>query len=901
MDDLKSNFSLYKPDILCVVETWLDDSIDDSEISIPGYHSLRLDRNRHGGGIAIYISELFSFSIISKGPNSLEFLSVCVNLVSSNVGLSLLYRPPSSPVSFFDNLYSALDNLDIPLYSNFLLFGDFNIDISAKNPLYHHLCSVIDQFSLTISPTGPTRITSLSKTTIDLMLSSSPELTGSCSTIPPIGTSDHHGLLASVSLKGPRPKPAIQRKVWRYEHANFPLANELLANLDPSDILVDNDPNISWNKWCNAFLDIMHRCIPSALLPNRRNLPWLSKKIIQLMRKRNSLFRRSKKCPSFTPKYKKVRNAVTKALRDAKRNFFYTLRPSQKDFWKAINSLNRGRTSIPTLISSDGTPASSPASKAALLNHRFSKNFNSSTPPITSGDILPQPPFPCPDELLCSVERTFELICSLDANKAMGLDKISARMLKETASSISPMVSAIFNISLSTGTLPDTWKSSLVVPVPKSGDPTNPDNYRPISLLPIVSKVLEKHICDLLLDHFNISDEQWGFQAGKSTANAILSATNEWFIHLENGLEVQAVFFDLQKAFDSVPHCLLIDKLHRLEVPSHLIRWISSYLHNRIQQVGVLGELSCTTSVISGVPQGSVLGPLLFLIYIDGLSGIQLSGGTIVLFADDLLLHRVITCTEDLACIQNDIDELCNWLSSYKLTLNPRKCKSLLISRKRLQTVSHTMYVDGNALERVSSYRYLGIMISSDLAWSNHIQAITTKARRQIGLLYRRFYKHAHPDTLRSLYVSLIRPHLEYAVPVWDPHLRKDIDSLESVQRFATKVCTKTWNTTHYEDRLESLQLDTLRERRTYLKQCHLFKLVHGLSIFPNCPISFSHSSHSSTRSNHSLSLHVPFSHSNAYFNSFFCDAPRTWNSLPYSALSSSGLGPFKRKMVACL
>ena len=160
--------------------------------------------------------------------------------------------------------------------------------------------------------------------------------------------------------------------------------------------------------------------------------------------------------------------------------------------------------------------------------------------------------------------------------------------------------------------------------------------------------------------------------------------------HLERGLEVQAVFFDLQKAFDSVPHRLLIEKLQHLEVPSYLIRWISSYLHNRVHQVGVLGELSPPTSVVSGVSQGSVLGPLLFLY---GLSGIQLSGGSIVLFADDLLLHRVITCIDDLDCIQNDIDELCNWLSSYKLTLNPIKYKSLLISRKRFQTVLHTVYV----------------------------------------------------------------------------------------------------------------------------------------------------------------------------------------------------------------
>ena len=306
---------------------------------------------------------------------------------------------------------------------------------------------------------------------------------------------------------------------------------------------------------------------------------------------------------------------------------------------------------------------------------------------------------------------------------------------------------------------------------------------------------------------------------------------------------MQAVFFDLQKAFDSVPHCLLIDKLHQLEIPSHLIRWISSYLHNRVQQVGVLGELSSPIAVISGVPQGSVLGPLLFLIYIDGLLGIQLSGGSIVLFADDLLLHHLINCLEDFQHVQNDIDELCNWLSSNKLSLNPNKCKSLFISRKRLPTVSPTHHVNGSVLEQVSSYRYLGVLISSDLSWSNHIKDISSKARKQVGLLYHRFYKHAAPATLRTLYTALIRPHLEYAVPVWDPHLCKDIDALESVQRFATKICTKSWNT-NYQYCLGKPRLQTLNMRRCYLKQCHLYKLVHGLSVFPNSPVTTS-SSHS--------------------------------------------------------
>ena len=222
----------------------------------------------------------------------------------------------------------------------------------------------------------------------------------------------------------------------------------------------------------------------------------------------------------------------------------------------------------------------------------------------------------------------------------------------------------------------------------------------------------------------------------------------------------------------------------------------------------------------------------------------------------------------------------------------------MLISRKRLPIDSPVLYVNGSALERVSSYKYLGIIISADLTWANHIKGIATKTRKQIGLLYRRFYKHAQQDTLRAIYVALIRPHLEYGVPVWDPHLLKDINILEAVQKFATKVCVKSWNSLDYHERLDKLNLETLKKRRSVFKLCHLFKLVHGLSNFPNSPIHFAVPSCYTTRSKHNLLLNVPFSSSNSYYYSFFCAVPRVWNTMPYSVLSSLSLKLFKSKVL---
>ena len=210
----------------------------------------------------------------------------------------------------------------------------------------------------------------------------------------------------------------------------------------------------------------------------------------------------------------------------------------------------------------------------------------------------------------------------------------------------------------------------MITPVPKQGEPSDPNNYRPISLLPVVNKVLERIIFNKLCDQLNISDHQWGFLPGRSTTDAILSAIQEWHLNLERGSEIQAIFFDLQKVFDSIPHKLLVQKLIELDIHPHTIAWIRSYLHNRHQTVGVEGAKSSSHHVTSGVSQGSVLGPLLFLIYTNGLDGIKLSGGSLSTFADDLLLHKNNNFLQDYLNLQADVDALAKWLSDHKLTLN---------------------------------------------------------------------------------------------------------------------------------------------------------------------------------------------------------------------------------------
>ena len=302
------------------------------------------------------------------------------------------------------------------------------------------------------------------------------------------------------------------------------------------------------------------------------------------------------------------------------------------------------------------------------------------------------------------------------------------------------------------------------------------------------------------------------------------------------------------------------------------------------------GELSLDIPVLSGVPQGSVLGPLLFLVYIDDVSDILLSDGSALnLYADDMLLYKPVKSPEDFRHIQSDIDCISDWVSCNNLTLNPNKCKTMIISRKRNSVSPPHLILNGTPLEQVNTFKYLGVLLSSELSWSAHIESICTKARKLIGLLYRRFYGNVNQQSMYSLYCTLVRPHLEYASSIWDPHLVKDIEKLENVQKFAIKMCSKQWDL-GYQNLLELSQLPSLQNRRLYLKLCTLYKIIHGYFYFPPNIFVPQVSKYNSTLP----LLHQPFAHTNTFKSSFVLSSVSIWNHLPHEALTTQSITTFK-------
>ena len=291
-----------------------------------------------------------------------------------------------------------------------------------------------------------------------------------------------------------------------------------------------------------------------------------------------------------------------------------------------------------------------------------------------------------------------------------------------------------------------------------------------------------------------MSSCQFGFRPHFSTESALLTTTNLWFSLLDSGSSICAIFFDLQKAFDSVPHEPLLDILSKYNLPSHITRWFRSYLTCRSQYVVVDGSVSSKRMVTSGVPQGSILGPLLFILYLNDISTLPFpSSISLTLYADDILLSYPFQSSSDFSLAQGSIDLLSSRLKSRYLTINISKTKYMIISRKSSSFLSllPSLLLDNSPLECVSNFKYLGVILTSQLSWTPHIDHICSKSKKHLGLLFHQFYSLCSPHVLLKLYLSLVLPHLTYCSSLWDPYSNCDNKKLESVQFFALKLCSK--------------------------------------------------------------------------------------------------------------
>ena len=567
-----------------------------------------------------------------------------------------------------------------------------------------------------------------------------------------------------------------------------------------------------------------------------------------------------------------------------------------KKFYSYVKARLKTKPRIPTLKLPNGDTAVTPPQRAAELNKFFSSVFT-----VDNGQAPTFDPF-IPRQRLGNISftphRVFEVLRALPNKHSRGPDGVPPIFLRKFALHLSEPYAKLMNFSLHQQSLPNIWKTADVVPVFKGkGSIFKTDSYRPISQLCSDSKVMEKIIATELLAHCDrngfLTVHQHGFVHGKSTLTQLLGCLNDWTSCIDTGSGVDIIYLDFAKAFDSVSHTKLIFKLRRLGVSNPLLGWIKDYLSNRSQRVVIDGVKSDATPVTSGVPQGSILGPLLFIIYINDITLVVNGRVKIRLYADDAKLYFRIITDADAILLEEALKAVWHWADDSQLTLALHKCVVVHLGRTSA-AISHEYKVSQDlVLPSVGSMRDLGVEISCDLKPSTHCRKIANAAKSVSWMIFRSFSTRS-AQCLVKLFLIYVRPKLEYISPVWSPWMRKDIDRIEGIQRFYTRKITGM-GSLDYPARLLALHIQPLEVRRLHYDLIEAYKIIHGLSslsfeaFFTWAP--FRGRGHSKK-----LSLPKPKLDARKYF--FSVRVVHVWNSLPEHVVCSSSLPLFKNAIL---
>jgi hypothetical protein len=477
---------------------------------------------------------------------------------------------------------------------------------------------------------------------------------------------------------------------------------------------------------------------------------------------------------------KNIRNIEKKIAKDAKQH--------PKKFWNYVNQKTKNKENIPKLykdIRNKEEVTSDNQETANVLSEYFGSVFLQEPP---GNWTLPENTHPIMNcDVTINEEIVKKLLKEVNPTKSAGPDGIHPRILHELHLELSKPLTLIFNSSLSQRAVPQAWKEANITAIHKKGDKRSASNYRPVSLTSVICKLMEKIIRKKIMQHLSenniLSNRQYGFISGRSTLLQLLKVLDIWTECLDRGSEVDVIFLDFQKAFDKVPHNRLLDKMKYYGFDGPILEWTRAFLKDRRQRVKIHDIKSSWSPVTSGIPQGSVLGPTLFIIYINSLP--STCSSETFLFADDAKLFREILSEDDHRILQADINKMVEWTKSSLLKFNAEKCSTMTITRPRSQTDKRNYHMNGIQLKETDQERDLGVIIDKHLKFEQHIQAKINKANSVMGIISRT-YTYLDASTFLLLYKSLVRPQLEYCNQLWNPYLQKHIISIENVQRRAT-------------------------------------------------------------------------------------------------------------------
>ena len=494
--------------------------------------------------------------------------------------------------------------------------------------------------------------------------------------------------------------------------------------------------------------------------------------------------------------------------------------------------------------------------------------------------------------LVVTPELVAKKIKAMKDNKSPGVDGIPPKLLMETVEQISIPLARVFNLSLKEGVVPFEWKEANIIPLFKKGSRNKSENYRPVSLTSVICKLLERlikdHMVDFLVKHKLLNSSQHGFLKARSCLTNMLCFLEEITKWIDVASPVNIIYLDFQKAFDKVPHQRLLLKLKAHGIGDSITDWIEQWLTDRRQRVVVDGEVSNWKSVLSGVPQGSVLGPILFLIYINDLDDSITSN--VLKFADDTKLFRKVNTDGDKQHLQNDLDRLVKWSEKWQMQFYFGKCKCLHTGHGNWN-VNYKM--GDTVLGTTVNEKDLGVTISADIKVSEQCGIAASKANKILGLI-RRNITYKGKKLIIPLYKAIVRPHLEYCIQAWRPYRKKDIDTLERIQRIATKMFPELRDLS-YEERLKECGLTTLETRRLRGDQIEVFKILNGYENIDR-NMFFSLKKDSRTRG-HEVKLVEDQCRLDIRKHSFSQRTINEWNKLSTDCVTASSVNMFKNKV----
>lgn len=919
LHDLCTEYTLF----ICLCETFLFAEITDPEIFMPGYTVIRCDRsNRIGGGVCLYLRESIIFDILLCYSNSICELLI-VKLIKPELIIILLYRPPSCDCSNFEDIihkmFNCMYNLSSPL-PNIILLGDFNLPkMDWLNPRHcfvtRALCPFIDSFFLEQLVHEPTRKDNI----LDLIFSNSDVINSIdiCSTF----ISDH--CLLSVQTTIPQitthcapvlNPPSSVFDMLNFKRCNWEVLCTELSNINWSSLLSNCLNKHSFDIFIDAVANVCSQFIPLSKNPQQYISKFHRERKI-MMKKRTKLRRQMLSTPSCS-----IRNKLHSIEEDIisshsnERNHEETIAVSKikedpNFFFRYAKRFSISKQVIGPFISSDGNMTSDKQLICFQLLEQFNSVFSVALPdkivtnPIdffseTNDNELES----LMTDITINEQIIIDAITEISISSAPGPDGIQASLWKNCSKELSVPLTILFRLSLDTGFIPDFLKRAAIVPIFKSGNKALPSNYRPISLTPILMKILEriirKQVTAFLVRNGHLNQTQHGFREGRSCLSALLSVYDDLMnLFTDSPCSVDMIYLDFAKAFDKVDHGVLLHKLRDFGITGKLGVWFHSFLSNRKQFVRIQGGTSDDSTVLSGVPQGTVLGPLLFLILMSDIdSGVTTS--KIISFADDTRLYNRISVTEDCDSLQTDLNSVYDWAVTNNMVFNSKKFQYIsLYPRLTISSDIVNAYItpEMNLIDHVDHLKDLGIIMSSNCSFEQHIIELSKRCSSLCGWILRTFSSR-EPETMMTLFKSLVLSRLDYGSQLWSPSKLYQVNMIERVQRSFTKHIKGLYYCS-YKDRLCALNLYSLQRRRERYIIIYIWKILENR--VPNMvkPID---SYMSNRRGRLCSASHVGIGYTGTLaYTSFRWKGIRLFNSLPMYIRNITNCSPltFKKKL----